>query len=86
MKQASPEVSDLVLFTNALHLHTTIEAIVEHNIARLRASGHPVATIMVVHAGPDASKASSEDAGCLESIICLACHAHVMLSSNLWVD
>ena len=30
--------------------------------------------------------ASSEDAGGLESIICLAHNARVMLTSNLWVD
>ena len=29
---------------------------------------------------------SSEDAGSLEPIICLACEARVMLTSNLWVD
>ena len=86
MKQTPAEVTDLAPFTNALHLHPTIEAVVEHNVARLRASGHPVATIKAVHAGPNASKASSEDAGGLESIICLACHARIMLTANLWVD
>ena len=45
-----------------------------------------VATIKAVHTGPNASKASSEDAGGLESIICLARNARVMLTSNLWVD
>ena len=86
MKQTPTEVSDLAPFTNALHLHPTIEAVVEHNITRLRASGHPVAIIKAVHSGPNASKASSEDAGGLESIICLAHNARVMLTSNLWVD
>ena len=46
----------------------TIEAVVDYNVVRHRASGHPVATIKVVHAGPNAL---SEDAGGLESIICL---------------
>ena len=49
----------------------------------LQASGHPIATIKAVHTGPNASKASSEDAGGLESITCLTCGARVMLTSNL---
>ena len=44
MKQTPAEVSDLAPFTNALHLHPMIEVVVEH-VSRLRASGHPVATI-----------------------------------------
>ena len=79
MKQTPAEMADLAPFTNALHLHPTIEAVVEYNVSRLHASGHPVATIKAVHSGQNTSKASSEDAGGLESIICLACntcHAH----------
>jgi len=38
------------------------------------------------HTGPNAAKASSEDAGSLESIICLAHGARVMLTANLEVD
>ena len=86
MKQTPAQVSDLSPFTNALHLHPTIEAVVEYNVARLRASGQPIATIKAVHAGPNASKASADDAGGLEPIICLAHNARVMLTSNLWVD
>ena len=63
MKQTPAEVTDSAPLTNALHLHPTIEAVVDHNVSRLRASGHPVATIKAVHSGPNASKASSEDAG-----------------------
>ena len=86
MKRTPTEVSDLAPFTNALHLHPTIEAVVEHNITRLRASGHPVAIIKAIHSGTNASKASSEDAGGLEYIICLSHNARVVLTSNLWVD
>ena len=73
-------------FTDALNFHPTIEAVVKQNVSRLRANGHPVATIKAVHSGPNAAKASSEDAGGLEPIICLECEAHVMLTANLWVD
>lgn len=86
MKKTPAEESDLAPFTNALHLHPTIEAVVEQNVTRLCASGYPVATIKVVHTGQNASKASSEDAGGLESIICLARDARVMLTSKFWVD
>ena len=83
MKQTPAEVSDLSPFSSALHLYPTVEAVVEHNVSRLCASGHPVATIKAVHPGPNAS---SEHAGGLESIICLAHNTRVMLTSNLWVD
>ena len=86
MKETPAEVTDLAPFISALHLHQTIEAVVEHNVARLHASGHPVATIKAVHSGPNAAKVSSEDAGGLESFICLTCEARVMLTANLWVD
>ena len=86
MKQTPAQVEDLAPFSNALHLHPTIEAVVEHNVSRLHASGHPIATIKAVHSGPNAAKASSEDAGGLDPIICLACEARVMLTANLWVD
>ena len=59
-------VSDLPPL-NVLYLHPTIsEAVVDYNVTRLRASGHPVATIKAVRVGPNAFKASSEDAGGLE--------------------
>ena len=35
MKQTPAEVLDLVPFTHALHLHSTIEAVVVHNVSRL---------------------------------------------------
>ena len=47
MKQTPTEESDLTPFTNALHLHPTIEAVVEH-ITRLHAGGHPVAVIKAI--------------------------------------
>ena len=42
--------------------------------------------IKAIHTGPNASKASSEDAGGLEPIICLAHGTCVMLTANLWVN
>ena len=86
MKQTPAQVQDLTPFTNALRLFPTIEAVVEYNVSKLRACGQPIATIKAVHTGPNASKASPDDASGLQPIICLAVGARVMLSSNLWVD
>ena len=49
-------------------------------------SRYRVYTIKAVHSGPNASKGSSDDAGGLQPVVCLAKGARVMLSSNLWVD
>ena len=86
MKQTPVQVPDLAPFSTALHLIPTVQAVVEHNVTRLRASGQPIATIKAIHTGPNAAKASSEDAGGLVPIICLAHGARVMLTDNLWVD
>ena len=86
MMQTPTLVQDLSPFANALHLHPTVEAVVEHNVTQLRASNQPIATIKAVHTGANASKAPADDAGGLEAVICLARSARVMLTSNFWVD
>ena len=55
-------------------------------LPKLRNAGEPIATVKAVHTGPNASKASSEDASKLEPVICLAYGARVMFTSNLWTD
>ena len=42
--------------------------------------------IKVVHTGPDASKATHDDAGGLEPVVFLARGARVMLCANIWVE
>ena len=86
MKQTPTNVTDLTPFAEALHLYPTVEAVVEHNIDKLKDCGQPIATIKAVHTGANAAKASSDDAGGLEAVICLAKSARVMLTSNLWVE
>ena len=83
MKQTPTQVQDLSPFANALHLHPTVQAVVEHNVAKLQDSGKPIATIKAVHTGANASKAPPDDASGLEAVICLAKSARVMLTSNL---
>ena len=85
MKQTPTNVSNLTAFTTALHLYPTVEAVVEYNIAKLKDSGQSIATIKAVHTGVNA-KASSDDAGGLEAVVCIAKSARVMLTSNLWVE
>ena len=81
MTQTTGEVGDTKSFDDALRLHPTIEAVAEHNVAKLRASCQPIAVLRAVHTGPGASKATSDDAGGLEPVI-----SRVMLSANLWVE
>lgn len=66
MSQTPSRVQDLSPFTTAVHLHATTEAVVEHNVARLHACGQPIAAIKAVHTGPNAAKASSDDASGLD--------------------
>ena len=86
MKQTAAQMQDLVPFTTALHLHPTVEAVVEHNVTKPHANGQPIATIKAVHTGPTAAKASPDDTAGLEPAICIAYGARVMLTANLWVD
>ncbi len=86
MARTPAQVGDVSPFHDALHLHPTTEAVSNHNVAKLRASGQPIAVIKAVHTGPSASKASVDDAGGLEPVVCVAHGARVMLCSNLWVD
>ena len=86
MTRTQAQIPDMSSFADSLRLFPTIEAVVEYNVAKLQACGQPIATINSVHTGPNAAKASPDDASGLETIICLAIGAHMMLSSNLWVE
>ena len=72
MSRTPAQVQDLSAFSTALRLFPTTEAVVEHNISKLHTCGQPIASIKAVHTGPNAVKASSDDASGLEPIICLA--------------
>ena len=86
MRQTCAELGDITPFNGALRLFPSTAAVSEYNVDKLRASGQPVAMIKAVHTGPGASKASSDDAGGLESVVCIAQGARVMLTANLWVN
>ena len=64
--------ADSHLFSRALHLHPTIEAVVDHNLTKLQSIGHPIACIAAVHTGPGAHKATADDVAGLDPVICLA--------------
>ena len=86
MKQTHAVVGETTPFAEALHLFATASNVAEHNIHKLHASGQPVAMLKAVHNGPGAFKATSEEAGGLYPVICIAQDAKVMLCANLWVD
>ncbi len=86
MKQTLTEIDDPTVFNNAIHLFPSTAAVAEYNVAKLRSIGQPVAVIKAVHSGPGASKVSSDDAGGLEPVVCLAEGARVMLTANLCVQ
>ena len=86
MNQTPAQVQDLEQFRNALHLYPTVEAVAEHNVTKLHSSGQPIATVKATHTGPNASKASPDDAAGLDPVVCIAHGARVMLTSNLWTE
>ena len=86
MTRTPVHITDTSEFDSALRLYPTVEAVVDHNVNKLHSCGQPVATIKAVHTGANASRASPDDAGGLEPVICLAVGARVMLSSNIWVE
>lgn len=86
INQTPTKVSNIQHFVDALHLYPTTQAVVEYNVSKFTSNGHPIATVKAVHTGKNASKCSPDDAGGLESIICLAHGARVMLTTNLWVE
>lgn len=86
MKCTASEVGDMREFDNALHLFPTTESVAKYNVEKLHSNGQPVAMNKAIHSGPGASKGSTEDAGGLEHVVCLAQGARVMLTSNLWVQ
>lgn len=61
MEQTPHRVQDLTPFYTALHLRPTTEAVVEHNVSKLHASGKPVATIKAVHTGANVHLTMLED-------------------------
>ena len=80
-------------YVEALHLQVVFPAGVDSwqglphvNVTKLRANGQPIATVKAIHTGPNASKASLDDAAGLEPIICTAHGARVMLTANLWTE
>ena len=70
MTRTAGEVGDTKSFGEALCLYPTIEAVAEHNVAKLCASGQPIAVLRAVHTGPGASKATLDDACGLHCTLC----------------
>ena len=87
IQQTPVEVGDDTSgFDEALRLFPTTSAVSEYNVTKLHSNDQPVAVIKAVHSGAGAIKASADDAGGLEPVVCLAHGARVMLTTNLWVQ
>ena len=87
IQQTPVEVGDDTSgFDEALRLFPTTSAISEYNVTKLHSNDQPVAVIKAVHSGAGAIKASADDAGGLEPVVCLAHGARVMLTTNLSVQ
>ena len=86
MWQTPAQVRYVIPFNRALCLYPSAEAVAKHNLSKLHASGQPVAVLKAIHSGPNVSKASTDDAGGLEPVVCIAHGVRVMLTSNPWVD
>ena len=86
MKQTPSQIEDLSSFESAQHLFPTVEAVVEYNLDKLRSINKPIAIIKAVHSGPNAHRASTDEAGGLDPVVHLANTARVMLIANLWVE
>ena len=56
MHRTPAQVHNTDGFGAALHLYLTVEAVVEHNIAKLHSNGKPIANIEAVHRGPNAPR------------------------------
>ena len=86
MKRTPSQVGDTSSFHCALNFFPTVNAVAEYNLTKLREINRPVAVIKAVHSGPNAHKASSDDAGGLDAVVHIATTARVMLIANLWVE
>ena len=87
IQQTPVEVNDDTSgFDEALRLFPTTSAVSEYNVTKLHSNDQPVAVIKAVHSGAGTTKASADDAGGLEPVVCLAHGARVMLTTNLWVQ
>ena len=56
MEQTPARVPNVAPFSTALHLHPTVEAVVEHNVFRLNVNGQPIATIKDIPHWPQCSQ------------------------------
>ena len=82
MSQTPNHIEDLT----PVPLHYTSSQQLKLFVSSLHPSGQPIATITAVHTGANVAKAPADDAGGLESVMCLVKSVRVMLTSNFWVD
>jgi ATP-dependent exoDNAse (exonuclease V) alpha subunit len=84
--QAALPPDEVQLFQDALHIYATKEEVRERNYQRLRDLNVPVLISHATHQGHKAKKASTDEAGNLQSTLYLAIGAKVMLTQNVWTE
>ena len=73
-------------FSDAIRLFYDKVSVAEYNLTKLKSLGEPIAKINAIHSNPMAANAKPDDAGGLYPVVCLAVHARVMLTANLWPE
>eukprot|EP00899_Mesostigma_viride_P028654 jgi/Mesvir1/8974/Mv25463-RA.1 len=73
-------------FASATRLMAKASDVRDWNMDKIRELGKPIARIRALHNYAIAAQADADDAAGLETEICLAEGATVMLRSNLWLD
>ena len=88
MTRCLSRIPNALHFENIVHLCPTVEAVAEHNIGKLIKNNRQLIVIIkAVHSGPNAAKATLDDAGGLEPVIIIANSARVMVitgSRKIW--
>ena len=84
LSRSPTNVSNLSDFNNATHLFFDKLSVAECNLRYLQTLNTPVAKIEAVNSDHTAQVTTSDEAGGLDSVVYIAKHSKVMLTSNLW--
>jgi Helitron helicase-like domain at N-terminus/PIF1-like helicase len=79
-------VEEVRFFDNALRIFFTNQEVRDYNMDKLKRLGQPCKKILATHTGPNAHKATSDEAENLDPELVLSIGARVMHTANLWVE
>ncbi|KIX03299.1 uncharacterized protein Z518_06851 [Rhinocladiella mackenziei CBS 650.93] len=78
--------SEILAFADALRTYSTKQQVAEFNHDRLRDLRRPVFVVHASHEGIQASNATTEEAGNLQTAIPLSMDCRIMLTENIWTE